>query len=129
MVQSTLAERTTAFSIVAWWGMAFRASLYAVVSAGRVGRVGQVAQSLGVRLAHAGESASEVVLRDACRHFVVPVLSAVSEPSPTAAARLYWVGSCLSGVSSDEWYHMSGQVMNMTAGMPCCMYVTWSLEP
>ena len=44
-----------------------------------------------------------------------------SAPVPTTAARLYCVESCLSGVSCDEWYHMSGHVMNMTAGMPCCM--------
>ena len=42
-------------------------------------------------------------------------------PVATTAARLYWVESCLSGVSCDEWYHMSGQVMNITAGMPYCM--------
>ena len=51
----------------------------------------------------------------------VPLASTASEPRPTAAARFDCVESCLSGVSSVEWYYMSGHVMNMTAGMPCCM--------
>src|SRR6185369_7491959 len=50
-----------------------------------------------------------------------PVASTAIAPVATTAARLYWVESCLSGVSCDEWYQLSGQVMNITAGMPCCM--------
>src|SRR6185369_8069863 len=50
-----------------------------------------------------------------------PVASTVIAPVATTAARLYWVESCLSGVSCEEWYQLSGQVMNITAGIPCCM--------
>src|SRR3954466_7662432 len=50
-----------------------------------------------------------------------PVASTAIAPVATTAARLYCVESCLSGVSCDEWYQLSGQVMNITAGIPCCI--------
>ena len=85
-------------------------------------RVGQIARAFpfGERpSARCRGSDSRCVTRAASSS--PPVAITAIAPVPTMAARLYWVGSCLSGVSCDEWYHMSGQVMNMTAGMPCCM--------
>ena len=95
----------------------------------RIGYVANVAEPFPLVRRHPLGATPDNVGHDAHRHRIVGRCENCHCPDAHHRRALELRGVQLIGRILRRVILRSGQVLKITAGIPCCMYVAWSLEP